>query len=75
MGTSTPSAGFALGMISSAHSPLNLSDAGMHSFQELSPVLLVKWGWNVLSTVSETVAQFLAWAWANQALGKAKLLT
>lgn len=32
-------------------------------------------GWNILSTVGGNVIQLLAWAWANQALGPAKLLS
>ena len=47
--------GFALGVISSALLPLGSGAAGLHSFQELSPGLLVRWGQKTLSTVGRAV--------------------
>ena len=35
---------FAVEVVSSAFLPLGLSAGGLHSFQELSLVLLVRWG-------------------------------
>lgn len=66
--------GFALGVISSSHSPLDLSDTGSYSFQELSSAFLVRWGWETLSIGDATVTQRLGWRWTNQALGLAKPL-
>lgn len=67
------STGFALGQISSACPPLVSRATGLHIFQELLPALLIKWGWETLSTVSGAVTQHLAWIWANQTLSLTKL--
>lgn len=50
MGIIHISHGFALEVISSAHSPLGASVIGLHCFQELSLALLVRWGQNTLFT-------------------------
>lgn len=64
----------AVGTVSSACLPLSLGADGLHSFQELLPVLLVKWGWKTLSSAGGAVVSFLPWAWANQPLGSAELV-
>lgn len=71
---STLGTGFALGAISSACSLLRSCTAGLHSLQELLPVLLARWGWKALSIVSGAVTQHPAWARADWALGLAELL-
>ena len=40
--------GFALGETCSIHLPLRLITSGLHSFQKLTPALLVRWGWKEL---------------------------
>lgn len=69
-----PGLGFALGVISSAYLHRGLGIALLHSFQEFLPAPLVRCVWKALPTVGGVVTQLLAWAWANQALGMAKLL-
>ena len=66
-----PSIGFALEAIISACPLCGLSTIGMHSFQELLPVLLVRWGQKALATAGGAVIQLLPWAWSSQALGPA----
>lgn len=49
------------------------STTGLHSFQDLSLTLLVRFDWKTLSTVGGAVIQPLAWVWANHTLGLTKL--
>lgn len=56
---STSSTAFPFRVISFVHSPLGLSAAGPHRFQELSPVLLVRWDWEALSRGDGIVTQHL----------------
>ena len=45
--------------------PLTSPAAGWHSFQELSPILLGRWGWKVF-TGGGAAIEFIAWVWANR---------
>ena len=54
---------FALAAISSAHSPLSLRVAGLHSFQVFSQTLPIRWG------PHSTVPRAITWAHAWVALG------
>lgn len=69
-----PGTSFAVVAMSSVCPPLGLSTAGRLSFQEFSSALLATWDQKVLYSTGGAVSQFLAWVWANWALGLAKFL-
>lgn len=49
---------------------LSLTATGLHSFQELSPAILVRWHWKAPSTKGWTVTQHLAQAWQTRLWGQ-----
>lgn len=50
-----------------------MSIAGLHDIQELSPAPLVDMAGTYFTAI-RAMTQLLAWAWASQAQGPAKLL-